>query len=561
MLVVLLLTGFAAFGAGLGIAWWIAHSNARSTLNKARQEASSILTSAEKESDTLKAKVIHDAKSTLDHKRSELDTRETALNQEREALERDKRRLKHKSERQRKKLNNRNRRLNKKQNVLFEAEQTIGLLHKESETVNRQAKKLYTEVDKLSKDASRHLDSLNAQKQSLDAQQSRLRELIHERVTKLEVIADLTQDEARRQLREELLEKAREDISRELLELKDQAQITAKEEASKIVLTTMQRLASDEAESHSTSVVPIASEDVKGRVIGREGRNVIAFEAATGVDVLVDDTPGAIVLSSFDLYRREIARIALSRLIRDGRIHPGSIERTVAKAEKSLKDEIYQTGERTLLDLKLRGMHKELISTVGKMKYRTSYGQNLLNHSIQVANLCSIMASEMGLDPQMARRAGLLHDLGKVLQESNERPHAIVGMEYCKRYKEHHLICNAVGSHHDEIEMTSLYAPIVQICDAISGARPGARHIRRDEYIERLQDMEAIALSFDGVTMAYAIQGGRELRVVVEYSKVSDERTRELAVKISSRIQDELTYPGQVNVTVIRELRKTSVAR
>lgn len=560
---VLLLTvsSIAAFGAGLSIAWWISRLNARSALNQARQRASSILTSAEEESESLREKVITDAKSTLDRERSELDSKEVALNQEREALERDKRRLKLKSDRQRKKSNNRNRRLTKKQDVLLEATQVIELLQKESKKNTRQAEKLHTEVARLSKDASQRLDRLDAQKRGLDARESRVEALTHELVHKLEGVADLTQDEARQYLREELLEKAREDIALELVELRDQVQITAKEEASKIILTTMQRLASDEAESHSVSVVPITSEDIKGRVIGREGRNVIAFEAATGVDLLVDDTPGAIVVSSFDPYRREVARTALSNLIRDGRIHPASIERFVAKAEETLTDEIHRTGERTLLDLKLRGMHKKLVSIVGKMKYRTSYGQNLLNHSIQVANLCSIMASEMGLDSRMARRAGLLHDIGKVLQESNDQPHALVGMEYCKRYREHHLICNAVGSHHDETEMTSLYAPIVQVCDAISGARPGARHIRRDEYIERLQDMEAIAMSFDGVTMAYAIQGGRELRVIVQYSKVSDEGTRELAVNISTRIQDELTYPGQVKVTVIRELRKTSVAR
>ncbi|MCY4159512.1 MAG: ribonuclease Y, partial [Bacteroidetes bacterium] len=425
----------------------------------------------------------------------------------------------------------------------------------------QQADLLRSEPDRLSKKASSHLADVHSQRQQLDSKQSHLDSLIRDRVQKLEIIADLTRDEARRHLREELLDKAQEDIALELLELKDKAAAEAKQEAHKIILTTMQRVASDEAESHSVSVVSITSDDIKGRVIGREGRNIHAFEAATGVDLLVDDTPGAIVISSFDPYRREIARMALEKLIRDGRIHPGSIERFVEKAQKTIEEEIRSVGERTLIDLKLRGMHRELVAIVGKMKYRTSYGQNLLNHSIQVARLCSIMASEMGLDPHMARRAGLLHDIGKVLQESDDRSHAIVGMEYCKRYQERLPIYNAVGSHHNEIEMNSLYAPIVQVCDAISGARPGARHIRRDEYIERLQDMEAIAMSFDGVTMAYAIQGGRELRVIVQYSKVSDEGIHEIAVKISSRIQNELTYPGQVNVTVIREIRKTSIAR
>jgi len=562
MQAVLLLAVFiVAFGAGIGVAWWIFSVSSRGVLNKARKEASSILTLAEKESEALKAEVVHNARTKLDRERTELNAKRTSLEQEREILEQDKRRLKQKSDRQRTKFNNRNRRLTKKQNVLLEATQTIELLQVQSENVQRQAKDFHSAAKRLSIKVDRRLEGLDAQKQGLNAQQARLESLIDDRIRKLEIIADLTQDEARRHLREEVLEKAQEDTAIQLLELKDKAAAEAKHEAHKIILTTMQRLASDEAESHSISVVPITSEDIKGRVIGREGRNINAFEAATGVDLLIDDTPGAIVISSFDPYRREIARIALEKLIRDGRIHPGSIERFVGKAQKTLEDEIYSVGERTLIDLKLRGVHRELTSIVGKMKYRTSYSQNLLKHSIQVARLCSIMAAEMGLDPDMARRAGLLHDIGKVLQESNDRSHAIVGMEYCKRYKEQPQIYNAVGSHHDEIKMTTLYAPIVQICDAISGARPGARHIRRDEYIERLQDMEAIAMSFDGVNLAYAIQGGRELRVVVQYSKVSDEAIHDIALKISSRIQNELTYPGQVNVTVIREIRKTSVAK
>ncbi len=561
MQAVLLLTVFiVAFCGGLGVAWWILTSNSRNVLSKARRDASSIISLAETESENLKARIVKDAKATLEYERTELDSKQIALKREQEDFEADKRRLKQKNDRQRKKLNSRNRRLNKRQNVLHEATQTIELLQAESEKANRQADDLLTEVNKMSEKAARHLASLDAKEDNLNSEHTRLNSLINDRIKKLEEIANLSAEDARLHLREELLEKAKEDVALELLELRDQAKTIARDEAHKIILTTMQRLASDEAESHSVSVVPITSEDIKGRVIGREGRNVMAFEAATGVDLLVDDTPGAIVISSFDPFRREIARLALVKLIRDGRIHPASIERFVAKAEKTIQDEILSIGERTLLDLKLRGMHKDLLSIVGKMKYRASYGQNLLRHSVQVARLCSIMAAEMGLDSQMARRAGLLHDIGKVLQESADRSHAIVGMEYCKRFKEHRHICNAVGAHHDEIEMTTLYAPIVQICDAISGARPGARHIRRDEYIERLQDMEAIAMSFDGVTLAYAIQGGRELRVIAQYSKVSDQGTRDLADKISLRIQNELTYPGQVTVTVIREIRRTSVA-
>jgi len=559
--VLLLIVCVLALGIGVALTWWILTVHSHGVLRRAREEAIAILALAEQESIVLKEEVIRNETATFDAQRAQLSSERATLERDRESLEQLKRRSRQKNDRNRKKLNNRHRRLNKKQELLNEGTQIIEILQTESDKALRDSERLSKHLEKILNTASKKLSSIDAQKHDLDSKQSRLESLIQDRLRKLEIISDLTQDEARQHLREELLEKAQEDIALELIELQDQADITARDHAHKIVLTTMQRLASEEAESNSVSVATIPSEDVKGRVIGREGRNIQAFEAATGVDLLVDDTPGAIVISSFDPYRREIALRALNKLIQDGRIHPGTIERFVANAEKNLKSEIRHLGERTLLDLKLRGMHKELVSIVGKMKYRTSYGQNLLSHSIQVARLCSIMASEMGLNTQIARRAGLLHDIGKVLQESFDRSHALVGMDYCKRFKESLDICNAVGSHHDEIEMTSLYAPIVQICDAISGARPGARNIRRDEYIERLQDMEAIAMSFDGVTLAYAIQGGRELRVIVEYGKVSDVGTRELAVNISSRIQNELTYPGQVDVTVIRELRKTSTAK
>ena len=469
-------------------------------------------------------------------------------------LEQDKQRSRAKNDRQRKKLNNRNRRLTKRQKLLGDAAEAIALLQAESETINRQAETLRASADELVQQASQRIDGL-------DAKEHRLNSLIDDRIKKLEVIAGLTQDQALQHLREEIVEKAREEAARELLEIRDEKQRTAKHEAQKIVLTTMQRLVRDEVESNSVSVVPVPSEGIKGRIIGREGRNLRAFETAAHVDLLIDDTPGAVVISSFDPYRREIARIALSNLIRDGRIHPASVEQFVSKAQKAVEEEIQEIGERTVLELRLRGMKKSLASIVGKMKYRTSYGQSLLSHSIQVARLCSLMAAEMGLDARMARRAGLLHDIGKVLQESDDQPHALVGMEYCKRFKEHEQICNAVGSHHDEIEMTTLYAPIVQVCDAISGARPGARHIRREEYLERLRDMEGIAKSFEGVGLAYAIQGGRELRVIVQQNRVSDKRTHQLAEDISLRIQNELTYPGQVNVTVIREVRGQATAR
>jgi len=559
--VLLLITCILGFAIGAGITWWAMTIHSRGVLRRAREEATAILALAGEESNALKEEVIRNETAKFDAERAQLRSERSALEKEREALEQFKRRSRQKNDRIRKKLNNRNRHLNKKQELLVEGTKIIEFLQSKSDKALHDAERLGKNLETLTSKASEKLSRVDAQQRDLNSTQSRLESLIRERLRKLELISDLSQDEARQHLREELIEKAQEDIALELLELQDQAQITARDHALKIVLTTMQRLASEEAESNSVAVAPIPSEDVKGRVIGREGRNIQAFESATGVDLLIDDTPGAIVISSFDPYRREIALRALNKLIQDGRIHPGTIERFVTNAKKNINDEIRNLGERTILDLKLRKMHKELVFIVGKMKYRTSYGQNLLNHSIQVARLCSIMAAEMGLNAQTARRAGLLHDIGKVLQESLDRSHALVGMDYCKRFKEPMEIYNAVGSHHDEMEMFSLYAPIVQICDAISGARPGARNIRKDEYIERLQDMEAIALSFDGVTLAYAIQGGRELRVIVEYSKISDQGTRELAINISSRIQNELTYPGQVNVIVIRELRKTSIAK
>ena len=552
--VLLLAVAIVAFGAGLVVARWISTRTAKGNLRRAREQASAIVTLAEEESAALKAEILKKARTELDHNRAEFNAERTALEKDRRELELDKQRSRAKNDRQRKKLNNRNRRLTKKQRLLGNAAEAIAILQAESEKINHQAETLRSSAGELVQRASQRIDDL-------DTKEHRLNSLINDRIKKLEVIAGLTQDQARQHLREEIVEKAREDAALELLEIRDEKQRTAKHEAQKIVLTTMQRLVRDEVESNSVSVVPVPSESIKGRIIGREGRNLRAFETAAHVDLLIDDTPGAVVISSFDPYRREIARIALSNLIRDGRIHPASVEQFVNKAQKAVEEEIQEVGERTVLELRLRGMKKGLTSIVGKMKYRTSYGQSLLSHSIQVARLCSLMAAEMGLNARLARRAGLLHDIGKVLQESDDQPHALVGMEYCKQYKEHEEICNAVGSHHDEIEMTTLYAPIVQICDAISGARPGARHIRREEYLERLKDMEEIAKSFDGVGLAYAIQGGRELRVIVQHTKVSDKKTRELAENISLRIQNELTYPGQVNVTVIREVRGQATAR
>jgi ribonuclease Y len=343
----------------------------------------------------------------------------------------------------------------------------------------------------------------------------------------------------------------------------EEAQLTAKQEARKVVINTIQRVGTEEAVENCVSVFNLESDDVKGRIIGREGRNIRAIESATGVEIIVDDTPEAIILSCFDSVRREVARLSLHRLVTDGRIHPARIEEVVKKTEKQIHDEIAEIGKRTVIDLGIHGLHPELIKAVGRMKYRSSYGQNLLQHSREVAKLCGIMAAELGLNPKFAKRAGLLHDIGKVptAEADIETPHAILGMEWAKKYGENKEVCNAIGAHHDEIEMTSLISPVVQVCDAISGARPGARRQVLDSYIQRLKDLEDTALGFKGVDKAYAIQAGRELRVIVESEKVSDDQASALSFEISQKIQTDMTYPGQVKVTVIRETRSVNIAK
>ena len=344
-------------------------------------------------------------------------------------------------------------------------------------------------------------------------------------------------------------------------DIMDEAKLTANKEAKKIVLQTIQRVATETAIENSISVFHIEGDETKGRIIGREGRNIRALEAATGVEIIVDDTPDAITLSCFDSIRREICRLALHQLVTDGRIHPARIEEVVEKTKKMLEEEIIETGKRTCIDLGIHGLHPELIRMVGRMKYRSSYGQNLLQHSREVANLCGIMASEMGLNPKVAKRAGLLHDIGKVPDNEPELPHALLGMKLAEQYKEKPEVVNAIGAHHDEIEMNTLYSPIIQVCDAISGARPGARREVAEQYMKRLKDLESLALSYDGVEKTYAIQAGREVRVIVSSDKVTDKRAEELAFEISQRIQTEMTYPGQVKVTVIREVRATGYAK
>jgi ribonuclease Y len=377
----------------------------------------------------------------------------------------------------------------------------------------------------------------------------------------LEKVSGLSAEEAKSQLIESVKAEAKTDAMAFIKDTMDEAKINANKEAKKIIIQSIQRLATETAIENSVTVFHIESDEIKGRIIGREGRNIRALEAATGVEVIVDDTPDAITLSCFDSIRREICRLSLHQLVTDGRIHPARIEEIVEKTKKMIDDEIVETGKRTCIDLGIHGLHPELIRMVGRMKYRSSYGQNLLQHSREVANLCAIMASEMGLNPKVAKRAGLLHDIGKVPDEEPELPHALLGMKLAEKFKEKPEVCNAIGAHHDEIEMLTLYAPIVQVCDAISGARPGARREVAEQYMKRLKDLEALALGYDGVEKTYAIQAGREVRVLVSADKVDDKQSEQLAFDISQKIQTEMTYPGQVKVTVIREVRATAYAK
>lgn len=410
------------------------------------------------------------------------------------------------------------------------------------------------DLQKKHKEADNQKDKLAKQKEKLDT-------LINEQRSKLEAISGLTTEEARDSLIESLKDEAKTQAQQYINEIVDDAKMTANKEAKKIVIQTIQRVATETAVENSVSVFHIDSDEVKGRVIGREGRNIRALEAATGTEIVVDDTPEAIVISAFDPVRREICRLALHQLVADGRIHPARIEEVVAKVKKQVEEEIIETGKRTTIDLGIHGLHPELIRIVGKMKYRSSYGQNLLQHARETANLCAVMAAELGLNPKKARRAGLLHDIGKVPDEQLEVPHALYGAQLAEKFKEKADICNAIGAHHDEMEMTTLLAPIVQVCDAISGARPGARREIVEAYIKRLNDLENLAASYPGVTKTYAIQAGRELRVIVGADKISDKEIDTLSADIAKKIQDEMTYPGQVKITVIRETRAVAFAK
>lgn len=486
-------------------------------LLKSRYDA--VITEAEKEAEVIKKNKLLEVKEKFLHLKADLEKQVAARNAKIQAIE----------------------------TKLKQKELTIN--QKQDELQRRRA-----EADAVRENLDAQLELVERKKQDM--------EKLHRReIEQLETISGLSADEAKERLIESLKDEAKSQAVSYINEIVEESKMTANKEAKKIIIQSIQRVATETAIENSITVFHIDSDEIKGRIIGREGRNIRALEAATGIEIVVDDTPEAIVLSGFDPIRREIARLALHQLVQDGRIHPARIEEVVAKVRKQVEEEVIETGKRTVIDLGVHGLHPELIRMIGKMKYRSSYGQNLLQHARETANLCAVMASELGLNPKKARRAGLLHDIGKVPDDEPELPHAILGMKLCEKYKEKPDICNAVGAHHDEVEMASLLAPIVQVCDAISGARPGARREIVEAYIKRLNDLEQLALSYPGVVKTYAIQAGRELRVIVGADKIDDAETENLSNEIAKKIQDEMTYPGQVKITVIRETRAVSYAK
>ncbi|AEH02535.1 ribonuclease Y [Lacinutrix sp. 5H-3-7-4] len=520
---IILIVAGVAIGAIIGfvIAKVMEKNNASKLIKNAKKSASSIIREANNEGESIKKDKILQAKEKFIELKAE---------HEKVILSRDKK--------------------------IADAEKRTR--DKESQVSNELSKnrKLNASIEAKDKDFNHKLDILDKKQEELD-------KLHKNQVEQLEVISSLSAEEAKSQLVESLKSEAKSDAMAYVQDTIEEAKLTAQQEAKKIIINTIQRIGTEEAVDNCVSVFNIESDDVKGRIIGREGRNIRAIEAATGVEIIVDDTPEAIILSCFDSVRREIARLSLHKLVTDGRIHPARIEEVVKKTQKQIEQEIIEVGKRTVIDLGIHGLHPELIKMVGRMKYRSSYGQNLLQHSREVAKLCGIMAAELGLNSKLAKRAGLLHDIGKVpdAEADMETPHAILGMQWAEKYGEKPEVCNAIGAHHDEIEMNSLLSPVIQVCDAISGARPGARRQVLDSYIQRLKDLEDVAFGFNGVKKAYAIQAGRELRVIVESEKVNDQNAADLSFNISQKIQTDMTYPGQVKVTVIRETRAVNIAK
>ncbi|WP_310556363.1 ribonuclease Y [Flavobacterium sp.] len=515
----IIVSAIAGIGGGFGISKFIEKSNVSNLIKNAKKEAASVLKDANLEAENIKKDKILQAKEKFIELKTEHE--QVITNRERKVIEVEKR-----------------------------------ILVKESQLSSELSK-----AKKVNDDYEEKTSEYTTKLEILDRKYVEVEKMHKSQVNQLEVISGLSAEDAKNQLIESLKAEAKTKAMAHIQETIEEAKLTAHQEAKKIIISTIQRVGTEEAVENCVSVFNIESDDVKGRIIGREGRNIRAIEAATGVEIIVDDTPEAIILSCFDPVRREIARLALHKLVTDGRIHPARIEEVVAKTTKQIDDEIAEVGKRTVIDLGIHGLHPELIKVVGRMKYRSSYGQNLLQHSREVSKLCGIMAAELGLNVKLAKRAGLLHDIGKVPDAESDLPHALLGMQWAEKYGEKEEVCNAIGAHHDEIEMKSLLSPIVQVCDAISGARPGARRQVLDSYIQRLKDLEEVAYGFTGVKSAYAIQAGRELRVIVESEKVSDDSASNLSFEISQKIQTEMTYPGQVKVTVIRETRAVNIAK
>jgi ribonuclease Y len=537
----ILLTAIVALGVGVFLGRSMLQKVYRQQEEDARQRVKSIIREAELSAESLKKDRILEAKEKYLKLKEEFDEE-----------------------------------MNKKKNIIIQNENKVKQREQQATKQYEQAKRLEADLEKEKEALTTQLDKeraimsaqLDKEKENLNTQLEQLKKRKEEVETKhneivgqLERIAGLTASEAREQLVEALKSEAQTQASSHIKDIVAQAKLTATKEAKKIVIETIQRTAAEHAIENCVSVFNIESDDIKGKIIGREGRNIRALEAATGVEIIVDDTPEAIIISGFDPVRREIARLSLHRLVADGRIHPARIEEVVAKTRKNIEEEIVEIGERTAIDLGIHGLHPELIRMVGRMRFRSSYGQNLLQHSREVANLCATMAAELGLNVKHAKRAGLLHDIGKVTPDEPELPHAIIGMELAKKYKEHPDVCNAIGAHHDEVEMTAMVSPLVQACDAISGSRPGARREIMESYIKRLKELEETAVSFEGVNQCYAIQAGRELRVMVDADNVSDEKASQISYDISQKIEKEMQYPGQIKITVIREMRAISYAK
>lgn len=521
-----LIIGIAALAVGFLIAKVLEKNNASKMISNAREQAASIKKEAEMSGKAIKNEKILQAKERFIELKSE---------HEKVILQRDR------------KISDAEKRTADAEKRTRDKESTV------SKEISKN-KKLNTRLEETIEEHSQRLSAL-------ELKENEIKELHSRQVKELELISGLSAEEAKAELVDSLKENAKSEAMAFIQNEMEEAKLTVQKEARKIIISTIQRVGTEEAVENCVSVFNLESDDIKGRIIGREGRNIRALEAATGVEIIVDDTPEAIILSCFDSVRREIARLSLHKLVTDGRIHPARIEEVVKKTTQQIEEEIIEIGKRTVIELGINGLHPELIKMVGRMKYRSSYGQNLLHHSREVARLCGIMAAELGLNAKMAKRAGLLHDMGKVPEMETEMPHALLGMQLAEKYGEKPEVCNAIGAHHDEIEMNNLLSPIVQVCDAISGARPGARRQVLDSYIQRLKDLENVALNFQGVNKAYAIQAGRELRVIVESEKITDEMASQMSFDISQKIQTDMTYPGQVKITVIRETRAINVAR